>query len=130
MLVAGRAAELLAVARDVGEGQLGPLGSIHQNQHAGVRLGRELVGVGAVLGPVRVHELGVGGEGVAQVPGAGALRPLAEAGACLDTAAELKPLPPRNWPVKPCWRATVMILAGIPPSEVMKMTSGCLRPPG
>src|ERR1700694_2435550 len=44
--------------------------------------------------------------------------------ACFDTLAVLKPLPPRNWPVKPCLRASIMIVAGIPPRLVMNITSG------
>ena len=44
--------------------------------------------------------------------------------ACFETVAVLKPLPPRNCPDQPCLRASIMILAGIPPSEVMKITSG------
>src|ERR1700716_4186137 len=50
--------------------------------------------------------------------------PFPLAPACFDTAAVLKPLPPRNCPVQPCLRASVMILAGIWPSDVMKITSG------
>src|SRR5437868_8883244 len=50
--------------------------------------------------------------------------PLPAAPACAETVAVLKPLPPRNWPWNPRLRAVVMILAGIAPSEVMKITSG------
>src|SRR2546423_3200273 len=51
--------------------------------------------------------------------------PLPAAPACLETVAVLNPFPPRNWPCQFWLRAVVMILAGMPPSDVMKMTSGC-----
>src|SRR3984893_7867296 len=50
--------------------------------------------------------------------------PLPSAAAAFDTAAVLKPLPPRNCPVNPCLRASLMMLAGMLPRLVMKMTSG------
>src|SRR5439155_630062 len=37
--------------------------------------------------------------------------PLPSAPACLDTTAVLKPLPPRNCPVNPCLRASIMFFA-------------------
>src|SRR5207237_6325732 len=49
---------------------------------------------------------------------------LPAAPACADTFAVLKPLPPRKWPCQPRFRAAAMIVAGMLPSDVMKITSG------
>src|ERR1700682_3836645 len=76
-----RRAQLGAVTREVGEGQVGALGGIGEDLDSRVALGSELVRVLVVLGLVRAYEVRVGGECVADVPRAGAASALA-GGAC------------------------------------------------
>src|SRR5207249_4087371 len=69
--------KLGAITGGVAEGQVGAFCRIGEDQDRRITLGRELVRIGTVLRPVRLHEAGVRGEGVVDVPGAAAFGALA-----------------------------------------------------
>src|SRR2546427_741237 len=70
-------AQLRPVTSGVTEGQVRALRRSGEDQNRSVALDRELVRIGAVLRPVRLHEPRVRGERVVDVPGATALSALA-----------------------------------------------------
>src|SRR5258708_11378061 len=69
-----RGAQLVAVAREVAEREVGTLCRVGEDLDRGVALRRELVRVLVVLGLVRAHEIRVRWKRVADVPGARAAR--------------------------------------------------------
>src|SRR6266851_9889503 len=69
-----RGAQLVAVAREVAEREVGAVCRVSEDLDRGVALRRELVRVLVVLGLVRAHEIRVRRKRVAEVPGARAAR--------------------------------------------------------